>query len=95
MSDVKLTRSIPLSIILGLIVQTGAFIWFLSRLDARVEANTEKINLQTSMMHDREEFEQDITAQIIRLTMTAEQLAKSSEKLAGTVDRLVLQEIDK
>jgi len=95
MSSVKLTRSIPLSIIFGLIAQTGAFIWFLSRLDSRVEANTEKINLQTSMMHDREEFEQDITAQIIRLTMTAEQLAKSSEKLAGTVDRLVLQEIDK
>jgi hypothetical protein len=95
MSEVKLTRSIPLSIILGLIVQTGAFIWFLSRLDSRVEANTEKINRQTSLMNDREAFEDDITAQMIRLTMTAEQLSKSSERLAATVDKLSSQVLER
>jgi len=87
MSDVKLTRSIPLSIIIGLIMQTGAFIWFLSRLDSRVR--------QTSLMNDREAFEDDITAQMIRLTMTAEQLSKSSERLASTVDKLSSQVLER
>jgi hypothetical protein len=88
MSNVRLTSSIPLSIMVGLLIQTGAFIWFLSQLNSRVESNTTKIKERGEWMVDRERFEKDITSQMIRLTMTAEQLSLSSEKLAVTIEDL-------
>ena len=72
----------------GLLIQTGAFIWFLSQLNSRVESNTTKIKERGEWMVDRERFEKDITSQMIRLTMTAEQLSLSSEKLAVTIEDL-------
>ena len=41
MSEIKITKSIPLAIFVGLLAQAGTVIWFASRLDSRVSNNEE------------------------------------------------------
>jgi hypothetical protein len=88
MSEVKLTKSIPLSIIVGLLIQTGGMIWFMAHLDSRVSSNAEKLKERSDWMEKREDFETDITRQMIRLTMSVEQLTKTSDALNRSVKTL-------
>lgn len=88
MSEVKLTKSIPLSIIVGLLIQTGGMIWFMAHLDSRVTSNSEKLEKREEWMEKREDFETDITRQMIRLTMSVEQLTKTTDQLNTSVKTL-------
>ena len=88
MSDVKLTRSVPLSIIVVGVLQTIAVVWFVAHLDSQVAANTEDLSERKLWMEQRERFESDITHQMIRLSMTVEQLTNSSKELNESVKKL-------
>jgi len=91
MSEVKLTRSVPLSIIVVGILQTIAVVWFVAHLDSQVAANTEDLSDRKLWMEQRESFESDITRQMIRLSMTVEQLTNSSKELNESVKKLTNQ----
>tara|TARA_R110000772_G_scaffold266171_1_gene388310 strand:- start:33007 stop:33297 length:291 start_codon:yes stop_codon:yes gene_type:complete len=91
MSDVKLTRSVPLSIIVAGLLQTTAIVWFVAQLDSQVVSNTQSIKERKVWMEKREVFESNITEQMIRLTMTVDQLNKSSEALNESVKKLTDQ----
>tara|TARA_R110000796_G_scaffold251769_1_gene383964 strand:- start:25783 stop:26073 length:291 start_codon:yes stop_codon:yes gene_type:complete len=88
MSEVKLTRSVPLSIIVVGALQTVAVIWFIAHLDSQVAANTESLADRKLWMEKRETFEIDITRQMIRLSMTVEQLTETSGELNASVKKL-------
>jgi hypothetical protein len=91
MTEVKLTKSVPLSIIVVGILQTVAVVWFVAQLDSQVAKNTESINDRKDWMEKRESFETDITEQMIRLSMTVEQLTTSSKELNDSVKKLTSQ----
>ena len=91
MSEVKLTRSVPLSIIVVGVLQTVAVVWFVAHLDSQVAANTESLSDRKIWMEQRETFESDITHQMIRLSMTVEQLTRSSKELNDSVKKLTDQ----
>ena len=88
MSEVKLTKSVPLSIILGLLLQAGCLIWYMSRLDGRVSANENKLNDRKEWMASREDFEKTIANQMIRLTMSIDHLTESTKELKSEVKEL-------
>jgi predicted component of type VI protein secretion system len=91
MSEVKLTRSVPLSIIVVGVLQTVAVVWFVAHLDSQVAENTESLSDRKLWMEKRETFESDITHQMIRLSMTVEQLTTSSKELNDSVKKLTSQ----
>lgn len=91
MSEVKLTRSVPLSIIVVGILQTVAVVWFVAHLDSQVAENTESLSDRKLWMEKRETFESDITHQMIRLSMTVELLTTSSKELNNSVKKLTDQ----
>ena len=91
MSEVKLTRSVPLSIIVVGILQTVAVVWFVAHLDSQVAENTESLSDRKLWMEKRETFESDITRQMIRLSMTVELLTTSSKELNNSVKKLTDQ----
>jgi hypothetical protein len=88
MPDVKLTKSVPLSIIIAGLIQTTGIVWYVSQLDSQVGSNTADLEERKEWMVRRESFETDITHQMIRLTMTVEQLTSSSQELNESVKKL-------
>ena len=112
MPEVSLKKSIPLSIIIGLLIQTGGFIWYFSALNSRVGMNEEyrreskesieaikqmlpsiqnhtmELKERKEWMVKREDFETDITRQMIRMTMSVDQFVKSTDELKAEVRHL-------
>jgi len=88
MSEVKLTKSVPLAIIIGLLVQAGGLIWYMSSLDSRVSANEEKLSDRKEWMVSREKFEREIATKMTRLTMSIDHLAITTEELKSEVKEL-------
>ena len=88
MEEVKLARSIPLSILFAGLVHTGGIVWFAAILRADVSTNSAAIEGRKDWIARRELFESDITKQMIRLSVTTEQLAKTSDELNQSVKKL-------
>lgn len=63
MSDINdqwhLDRRVPISLILAIFIQTAAFVWFMSSMDARIEDN----NRRTAILEARSQERSVIIAQ--------------------------------
>ena len=88
MSEVKTIKSIPLPVLLSGLIYTGGLVWFAAILRADVSSNSETIEERKEWIVRRELFESDITKQMIRLSVTTEQLVKTSDELNQSVKKL-------
>jgi len=88
MPEAKPAKSIPISAILAGIIHTGGIVWFAAILRADVSNNSAVIEGRKEWIVRRELFESDITKQMIRLSVTTEQLVKTSDELNESVKKL-------
>jgi Tfp pilus assembly protein PilO len=79
-----LDKKVPIALIATLIVQAGGFVWFASKLDARVDQQASRL----------ERLEAADRAQDVKILATAEGVIRLQEQLAyltRMVERLVEQ----
>ena len=79
----RLSKNVPISLIIALILQTGGFVWLIANMDGRITHNKEEIiELKTnSNRHDVKQNDVDV------------KLGRIEEKIEG-LDR-TLQTIDR
>jgi len=83
-----LDKRVPISLIVTIMVQTAAFMWFLSSLSHRVEANTDAITELAQSAQIQDERVRNNTNGITRMTEALRSSAATLESIDGRLARI-------
>ena len=70
-SQWHLSKSVPISIIIGFIMQFAGFVWYTSQIDSQVRSNTDRINRVEVQVED---IRQTAQSQEVQLGLIEENL---------------------
>lgn len=84
-SQWHVSKSIPLTVLIGLAVQGAAFVWYVSAMQAQIEGNTKNIE---RLERDFVTLESASNAQAIQLGRIEEGIKAINSQLATLTSRL-------
>ena len=76
-----LSKSVPISIILAILMQTIALVWYVSSLDSNVEANTREIARHELRLMELEKLTQSQAVMLGRIDENINSIRKSVEAM--------------
>jgi CII-binding regulator of phage lambda lysogenization HflD len=79
--DWHLSKSVPISFILAIIMQTIALVWYVSSLDSNVEANTREIARHELRLMELEKLTQSQAVMLGRIDENINSIRKSVEAM--------------
>jgi CII-binding regulator of phage lambda lysogenization HflD len=79
--DWHLSKSVPISFILAIIMQTIALVWYVSSLDSNVEANTREIARHELRLMELEKLTQAQAVMLGRIDENINSIRKSVEAM--------------
>ena len=79
--DWHLSKSVPISFILAIVMQTLALVWYVSSLDSNVEANTREIARHELRLMELEKLTQSQAVMLGRIDENINSIRKSVEAM--------------
>jgi len=76
-----LSKSVPISFILAIVMQTLALVWYVSSLDSNVEANTREIARHELRLMELEKLTQSQAVMLGRIDENINSIRKSVEAM--------------
>jgi len=76
-----LSKSVPISFILAIVMQTIALVWYVSSLDSNVEANTREIARHELRLMELEKLTQSQAVMLGRIDENINSIRKSVEAM--------------
>jgi CII-binding regulator of phage lambda lysogenization HflD len=76
-----LSKSVPISFILAILMQTIALVWYVSNLDSNVEANTREIARHELRLMELEKLTQSQAVMLGRIDENINSIRKSVEAM--------------
>jgi len=76
-----LSKSVPISFILAILMQTIALVWYVSNLDSNVEANTREIARHELRLMELEKLTQSQAVMLGRIDENINSIRKSVESM--------------
>jgi CII-binding regulator of phage lambda lysogenization HflD len=76
-----LSKSVPISFILAILMQTIALVWYVSSLDSNVEANTREIARHELRLMELEKLTQSQAVMLGRIDENINSIRKSVESM--------------
>ena len=93
MSGWHMKKEVPIALIAAIVLQTGSFVWFMAKLDSRIDALEAGSMAQTG--YDRRQWDElNVTKQIVtnndkRITAVEAQQGHIRRQVDKLVDRLI------
>ena len=78
-----LSRSVPATLVLGLIAQAAAIVWTVSMMMSNIEANTRDIGNITNRMQRVENMVQAQAVSMAKISTNIEHIRKAVERMAS------------
>lgn len=80
-----LSKSVPVSIIVGFIMQFAGFVWYTSQIDSQVKTNTDRINRVEIQVSDIKETSQTQAVQLGRIEENLDYIKQMMERILAKV----------
>ena len=80
-----LSKSVPISIIVGFIMQFAGFVWYTSQIDSQVKTNTDRIARVEVQVEDIKETSQTQAVQLGRIEENLDYIKQMMERILAKV----------
>lgn len=80
-----LSKSVPISIIIGFVMQFAGFIWYTSQIDAQVRTNTDRINRVETQVEDIKQTSQMQAVQLGRIEENLDYIKAMMERMLAKI----------
>ena len=80
-----LSKSVPISIIIGFVMQFAGFIWYTSQIDAQVKTNTDRINRVETQVEDIKQTSQMQAVQLGRIEENLNYIKAMMERMLAKI----------
>lgn len=80
-----LSKSVPVSIIIGFVMQFAGFVWYTSQIDSQVKTNTDRINRVEVQVSDIKETSQTQAVQLGRIEENLDYIKQMMERILAKV----------
>ena len=80
-----LSKSVPISIIIGFVMQFAGFIWYTSQIDAQVKTNTDRINRVETQVEDIKQTSQMQAVQLGRIEENLDYIKAMMERMLAKI----------
>lgn len=84
-SQWHLSKSVPISIIIGFVMQFAGFIWYTSQIDAQVKTNTDRINRVEVQVEDIKQTSQTQAVQLGRIEENLDYIKAMMERMLAKI----------
>lgn len=84
-SQWHLSKSVPISIIIGFIMQFAGFVWYTSQIDAQVKTNTDRIVRVESQMEEVKNTAQTQEVQLGRIEENLNYIKSMMERILAKI----------
>lgn len=84
-SQWHLSKSVPISIIIGFIMQFAGFVWYTSQIDAQVRSNTDRIVRVEGQMEDVQRVSQTQAVQLGRIEENLNSIKGMMERMLAKI----------
>ena len=80
-----LSKSVPISIIIGFVMQFAGFVWYTSQIDAQVKTNTNRINRVETQVEDIKQTSQMQAVQLGRIEENLNYIKAMMERMLAKI----------